>query len=348
MNSPLNIFNRPVITLIVLFSVIALAIDLFFVEFVIMKSELSNEAKVNRLITSNDLQEVPVFGSSKARSAFIPDSLGRHVYNYGMEKCGFDIVNFLLEIELQKPKSSPVIIEYNHRSFISAPEHTINVSTYVPNLNHEEVYAFMERNDRLETRYFIPGLRYFGSYFYYFRYYFKSTAGNQKKVSRGGNFAEFTLEEAQFSTLVANRLEMIEKRNTLERAKNDVKKAISAGGRSELKSLRQYLEFSYDSTLVASFESLVKAHPEREIILVYTPQHWSETQGIQNLDEMQDFYQRLEAELPHLKVVDLSRLPLPDTAFKNTSHLNASGARVFSAALNKLLELDSQANEASY
>ncbi len=339
MNSPRQLLNKPVITALILFWIIALTLDVFFSQFVIMQSELSNEAKVNRLITNNDPDEVPVFGSSKARSAFIPDSLGQHVYNYGMEKCGFDVVNFLLETELSKPKTSPIIVEYNHRSFISAPNHTINASTYVPNLQHDEVTTFMEQHDRLETRYSIPGLRYFGSYFYYLRYYFKSQAGTRKTVSKGGVFSEFALSEAQFSTLVDNRLEMIEKRAALTEAKNDVKKAISSGGRMELKSLNQYLSFSFDSTLVEEFKSLVKNHPERTVILVYTPQHWSETEGIDNLPEMQAFYQSLQNELPNLVVLDLSTLELPDSSFKNSSHLNAAGARTFSSALNKVLRL---------
>lgn len=331
------LFSKHTITFLLLFTGIALALDTFFSRYIIMQAGISNEAKVHRLITNQNSEEIPVFGSSKARSAFIPDSLGPNVYNYGMEKCGFDVINFLLSIELTKDKTTPILIEFNHRSFISAPEHTINIATYVPNLGHQEVRDFLDRNDRLDTRLFIPGLRYFGSYFYYLRYYFKKTSGSRKVVSRGGNFSDFVLSKGVFNTLVENRLQMMERRKTLQRAVANEQQAISAAGRNELKSLERYFDFTADSSLVANFKQLAMKHPQREIILIYTPQHWSERQGITNLNALQHFYRSLESALPNVRVLDLSELPVPDSGFKNTSHLNLEGARQFSSALGKAL-----------
>lgn len=328
---------RPTFVFIGLFVGIALSADIAFSKWIIMKSELSNEGKLNRLLTSNAPDEIPVFGSSKARSAFIPDSLGENVFNYGMEKCGFDVINFLLSIELEKEKSSPIYIEFNHRSFISDPTHTVNASTYVPNLKHERVLHFLQRNESMELRYQIPGLRYFGSYFYYLRYFVKEKSGTNKIVSKGGNFSKFELSERVFATLVENRLKLIQQRQELEFALKNKEAVISSGGRKKLESLHSYLQFTYSKALVRAFKELAAKHPNRPIYLVQTPRHWSETEGIENIEEMNSFYEQLDQELNNVHIIDLSSLPVPDDGFKNTSHLNLKGAQLFSSALRKKL-----------
>lgn len=320
------------------FVLVALSLDWFFATFIIRQSELSNEYKVHRLLTSSAPGEIPVFGSSKARSAFIPDSIGAGCYNYGMEKCGFDVINFLLAEEFKKTRTTPVLIEFNHRSFISAPRHTINAGTFVPNLEHENVQEFLKRNNRMQSRFYIPGVRYFGSYFYYLRYFFKAGSGSKKVVSRGGNFSTFAMDGDAFGTLVENRLNLAGRRDLLEQKAASVEMAISSTERLELEALQQYLDFSYDPGLLREFERLVKLHPERTVFVVYTPQHWSERQGISNFEEITALFGRWEKELPNLRVIDLSSLHVPDSGFKNTSHLNLKGAEIFSMALKKHLD----------
>jgi len=337
MKNRFPIFNSGVFIFMALFVVSALSLDFVWSKWVLMKSELSNERKLDRLLNHHDPNEIPVFGSSKARSAFIPDSLGNDFYNYGMEKCGFDVINFLLEVELSKDKESPIFIEYNHRSFIKAPEHTINMATYLPHLANKKVMDFLQKNDRMEFRYRIPGLRYYGSYFYYFRYYMKQSTGSRKIVSKGGNFADVTLSKEVFGTLVSNRMQMMNRLDELQLAINDHTQAVSASQRRELEYLKNFLWFTYDPDLVEAFEELVKSHPERRVYLVYTPQHWSELKGIANLNEMQAFFKSMEQGIENLEVIDLSNMELPDNGFKNTSHLNLLGARRFSSSLRDRL-----------
>lgn len=330
--------NRVTLGFLAMFLILALSFDIVFTKWIILQSELSNESKVHRLLTYDAPNEIPVFGSSKSRSGFIPDSLGEEVYNYGMEKCGFDVVNFLLEVELSKDKSSPIYIEYNHRSFISSPSHSINAATYVPNIQHPEVETFLTKNDAMEMRYHLPGLRYYGSYVYYLRYFLKGNAGSRKTVSKGGVFTSYQLSERVFTTLVNNRLKMINERSTLEHAANTTEEVISAAGRKKLENLNAYLKFSYSQKLVERFKELAAAHPNRPIYLIQTPRHWSETKGIENLDEMNAFYQAIDDAVANVHVLDFSGLPLLDTDYKNTSHLNLYGAQKFNSALRKQLE----------
>ena len=337
MQNRFPVLNKSTLVFGTCFVVVALSFDLVFSKGVIMKSPLANEHKIHRLLQNAEPQEIPIFGSSKARSAFIPDTLGPDFYNYGMEKCGFDVINFLLEVELAKDKTGPIVIEYNHRSFISAPEHTINKAAYIPNLQDARVEAFLKRSDQMEFRYRLPGFRYFGSYLYYLRYFVKSGGGGAKGASKGGNFARITLDSANFNTLVANRMGLVARRNELLYAENNQEEAISDQGRQELEYLTAFLTFTYSEQLVNEFKNLAQSHPERTIYLVYTPQHASELAGIANLDEMKAFYQNLSTALPNTKVIDLSRMPLPDDAFKNTSHLNRKGAEIFSVSLKNAI-----------
>ena len=83
--------------------IVALVIDQFFHHVVLARDiELSNTQKVKMLLEETHPEEIPVFGSSKARSAFIPDSLGPNVYNYAMPKC-----NFATESTIRKPHYLP-------------------------------------------------------------------------------------------------------------------------------------------------------------------------------------------------------------------------------------------------
>ena len=117
---------------IIAFIGVALGMDQVVQRWFIFNDPASNPSKIRRLVESEDPGEIPVFGSSKGRSAFIPDSLAPTVYNYSMERGNFDIVEFLLETELAKPRKTPVLLEFNHRYFIHAPSYTIDMATFAP------------------------------------------------------------------------------------------------------------------------------------------------------------------------------------------------------------------------
>jgi hypothetical protein len=67
-----------------------------------------------------------------------------------MEKCNFDVTEFLMETELAKSRKGAVLMEFNHRFFVHAPDHTIDAATFVPNINLPGVREYLERTDRFE------------------------------------------------------------------------------------------------------------------------------------------------------------------------------------------------------
>ncbi|MCD4663747.1 MAG: hypothetical protein K8R68_00655, partial [Bacteroidales bacterium] len=180
--------------------------DYIFIKYIIFSKEYSNQNKLQQLIESENKDEIPIFGSSKARSSFIPDSISPNAFNYGMEKCNFDAVELLLNIECNKDKTTPIILEFNHRFFLHMPDHTINMGTFIPNLKYPVVRDYLEENNKITLRHDLPGFRYFGNYIYYARYYVKEKMGSKKIISRGGNFSDFVPQPKVFNNFVNARL----------------------------------------------------------------------------------------------------------------------------------------------
>ncbi|MBK9422067.1 MAG: hypothetical protein IPN44_13625 [Flavobacteriales bacterium] len=324
---------------IIAFWVVALGFDTLLQRWAIFDDPASNPSKVKRLIESEDPEEIPVFGSSKARSSFIPDSLGPTVWNYAMEKCNFDVTEFLMEVELAKPRKGAVLVEFNHRFFVHAPDHTIDAATFVPNIGLPGVREYLERNGRFETRFLVPGLRYFGAVQEFLRKGNSDEEDVEDKNARisekGGLFTERSASPKLLASQVAARQRSIEMRLKLQSDVGNVKAAVSAEDRYKLKYLDAFLLFSAPKERIERFEELVASRPDRQILVVYTPQHWSEMEGVSNYEEITALFHELEQRHPNLHFYDYSMMKLPDSAFKNSSHLNNQGARAFCTAFKR-------------
>lgn len=277
--------------------------------------------------------EIPVFGASKARSSFIPDSLGENVYNYAMEKCNFDVIFFLLKLELEKEKDAPIIIEFNSRSFVHRPEHTIDLATFVPLTYDERVVDYLRENGRLDKYQLIPGVRYFGSYVNYLRDLNRSESKN-KIINRGGIFLDYYPGDELLTTFMNKRYSMIARRDTLEKKQNS-HRTMTLTDKMELSQLQVALNFDEDKKRIHKFETMVKEHPNRNFIIVYTPQHHSEIAGIENYDRIDSLFLHWNEDIPNLYAFNYSKMPLSDSCFKNSSHINLRGARIFSSQLKK-------------
>ncbi len=324
----------------VLFLGTLLCFDYVFTKHIIFAREYSNQVKFRRLLTQNDPNEIPIFGSSKARASFIPDSISPHAFNYGMEKTNYDVIEMLLDIEMNKKRNTPIIIEFNHHFFLHKPKHTINMSTYVPNLDLKVTRDFLEKHDRMDMQYRIPGFRYFGNYFMYLRYYFKKSAGNKKIISRGGNFVDLVPSKKIFSNLVNNWYRKNNDYKDLKKRYGNVEEVFSPGDEQRLKQLKEFLLFQNDTSRIRKFEAQLAKANDRPIYLVYTPTHKCERMGIENYEEMIALFDSWHRKFNNVHVINLIDMPLADKYFKNSTHLNLDGARLFCHELNKHLKLE--------
>lgn len=312
---------------------IALVFDQVFHHYVLpLRTDISNSYKIEKLLNENNENEIPVFGSSKGRSSFIPDSLGDNVFNYSMEKCNFDVIFFLLETELKKDKDTPIIIEFNTRSFVNRPEHTIDLASFMPATYHEEVVKYLDENGRLDEYQLIPGVRYFGSYIRYLRSLTRKMT-SKKITNRGGIFIEFYPGDELLQRFTSSRYKMIERREQLE-AKEASGVPLTYMEVQVLESLRISLDFAENKERIAKFEEMVREHPNRDFIMVFTPHHPSELAGVRNLEKIDSLFSHWNNDIPNLYAFDYSDFSLPDSCFKNSSHINLEGARRFCDALN--------------
>jgi len=314
--------------------IIAVGLDQVFQFFVLPKrTDIDNSYKVEKLLFEENKDEIPVFGSSKGRSSFIPDSLGDNVFNYSMQKCNFDVIFFLLETELAKDKDTPIIIEFNTRSFVHRPEHTIDLATFMPVKDSEAVVKYLAENDRLDNFQLVPGVRYYGSYLRYLQTLNKKESSN-KITNRGGIFIDYYPGDKLLTRFTDSRYSMIEKRAELE-ARVDAGFPLTYMEDQLLESLQLSLDFEENKERIAKFEEMVKAHPNRNILMVFTPHHPSELAGVTNLERLEEIMDHWNEDIPNLYAFDYSRFYLPDSCFKNSSHINLDGARIFNSALKK-------------
>jgi len=313
--------------------VIALIIDQVLVNVILpLRTDIDNSYKIERLLGETDPNEIPVFGSSKGRSSFIPDSLGDDVFNYSMEKSNFDVIEFLLETELKKDKSTPIIIEFNSRSFVHRPSHTIDLATFIPAADNEEVVDYLDRNGRLDKYQLIPGVRYYGSYIRYLRSLTRKVTSS-KITNRGGIFIDFYPGDRLLTRYTDSRYRMIEKRADLE-AKEASGVPLTYMEVQLLDQLQISLDFAYNEDRIARFEQIVQEHPNRDFLMVFTPHHPSELAGLKNADKLYELMDHWNNDIPNLHAFDYSAFPLPDSCFKNSSHINLEGARRFCEVLN--------------
>jgi hypothetical protein len=329
------------ITPLVIAAIVALTIDQVFEHIVLPKrTDISNSYKIERLLGETPPDEIPVFGSSKGRSSFIPDSLGEDVFNYSMEKSNFDVIFFLLETELAKDKDGPIIIEFNTRSFVHRPDHTIDLSTFMPVKDSPEVIEYLTENDRLDKFQLLPGVRYFGSYIRYLRSLTRKVTSN-KITNRGGIFIDYYPGDKLLKRFTDSRYKMMEKRKELE-AKKASGIPLTYMEVQLLDQLQMSADFAENTERIQKFESMAKEHPNRDFIMVFTPHHPSELVGVTNLEKIDSLFNHWNTDIPNIHAFDYSTFQLPDSCFKNSSHINLEGARRFCAVLND--DLDSLLN----
>lgn len=318
---------------LIMAALVALTVDQVFQHLVLpLRSDISNSYKIERLIGETDPEEIPVFGSSKGRSSFIPDSLGEKVFNYSMEKSNFDVIFFLLKLELAKDKNTPIIIEFNTRSFVHRPDHTIDLSTFMPIHHNQEVIDYLSENDRLDNFQLLPGVRYYGSYIRYLRSLTRK-ATSDKITNRGGIFIEYYPGDRLLKRFTDSRYKMIENRKLLE----DKKASGIPLTYMEVQMLDQLQlgsDFDENKERIQKFENMAKEHPNRDFIMVFTPHHPSELAGVRNLNKVDSLFNHWNTNISNIHAFDYSRFELPDSCFKNSSHINLEGARRFNAVLN--------------
>jgi len=101
-----------VFPVVLLVGIMSCVFTFLFERKIILGNESCGAYKINRIINSSDPYEVPIFGSSRAEASFIPEILGPHYFNYGLEGTQENVMLFFIKEEYKKrhKKMSPYII----------------------------------------------------------------------------------------------------------------------------------------------------------------------------------------------------------------------------------------------
>ncbi len=289
---------------------VSLPTDWLFTVVLTRYAELTNTHKLANLSEEEALpMEIPIFGPSIARNAYYGDSLGDHYYNYSMENASSSIILLLLELEAQKPKKTPIILDYHFRflEYDSAGT-SINIRTYLPFVrNNERIREFLKENDRFRPHQVIPGARYFGVHSSYVKDYLAEIYQPTKVYHKGGVFNKKSPPQVQFDRLKENRLAM--------------------GPRPFLR----------NPEIEAQLEALIAANPDRLFLFVGSPRHHTVLDMLENYEDMKAWGREMQARYPNVRFI-LFEADYPDSYFKDTGHLSLFGAQRFSGQMRQVLQ----------
>jgi hypothetical protein len=276
--------------------------DWLFTKYILLNTESAGYSKINRLIKYNG-EEIPIFGASRARNSYIPDTISPFAYNYGLDEACFLSTNALLNIELAKKKTSPVIIDFVYWHWYTIGD----IADYIPFSHNKNISDLLKEVGVYKKTYSIPGLRYFGYYDYYTKEYLNQFIQFNKVVIKG--FTHPTpppsFDEKKF--------------------KQDVTKRLG-----------EPTQASVDKRQIAMLIKHIKSNPQRHFYLTISPFHHSFFKTLQKPESMDSLFNYLKS-LPNVSFLDYSKVDYPDSLFLNTTHVNYYGAIRFSKKLSEEL-----------
>ena len=280
----------------------ALVLDQIWTRVFIGQGDTDEAARVSHLLRP-DPEEIPIFGASKARAAYVPSLIDPRAFNYGMDAASLDVVNVFLGIELAKNKQGPVIVDLVH----NASETIGNLLKFVPFADRPAVADVLRRNGDLRWQYSVPGLRYFGFYDIYLKDYVSDRSVLTRVIDRGYTTAlrPRPWDRGVFEAAVRKRLEM-------------------------------GYGYSSDPRQEGTLFQHIRSAPQRKFILVYSPLHQACFANFTGAAAFSEFVQKLR-QMSNVTVLDFGRLALPDEDFEDTTHLNDRGARIFSQRMGEEL-----------
>ena len=282
-----------------------ISFDFLFTKYVIFYHKWSEISQIKRLYNTENPNEIPIFGSSLAQRSYYVDSLGDNYHVYGMAGSNFQKMYPLLEEEFSKERTTPIIFDFYMNTLKRNDTVNIRLRNFIPFARKEIVQEYLKELDLYKAYYPVPGLRYFGNYVDYLMTHQKDKREEQRNYfKKGGAYYLPETDSSKFNNYVKKRLITHE-------------------------------SFEVDSAFERRFKKLIAQRPDRMVILVKSPHHWSCYKSSVDLDAVEDYLHSLEKEFSNVRVLIYDGKDYPDNYFKDTIHMNIRGARKFSGILIK-------------
>jgi len=290
-------FSKFVLKIVLFITIIGFTFSFVFEQTIVFKSQICGASKVNRILTKTIKSEIPIFGSSRAQSNFVPSVIDNNCFNYGIDGTQVNIWLFFLEQELKKKKKTPIIINFDLSGLISADG---DIGNYIPNWNAtKSILTYKE-----EYYYNIPLIKYFGQYENYLKYYLNEKINLTKVTDNGGSFEKNKLIKLKFEYLIKKR----------EKSSSSFK-----------------LNKQLSSKLIRLISST-----NRRIIFVVSPLHNSYFNKFDNIKKADNYLSSL-SQFKNVTIIDMRNYIMDDDLFMNTTHLNYEGAIKFTKRLKEEL-----------
>lgn len=293
-------FKRFILLNFLIIVFIGLIIDFLFYNLIILKTDSLPAYKYYRMLNEYNEHEIPILGSSRANSSYVPSIINQDAYNYGMDGSGFSSILFMLDEELKKEKKSNIIINLDFSSLF---------------LNKESAYkiipVYSKAKELIASKnflYTIPFVRFFGNYMYYVRFYIRTKINITKIHDKGGLFEIQKKSKVKFLKDVANR-------------KQDS------------------LSFKINKNSINLLTELI-LKTERKIWFIVAPYHVSFLSSLSNdtKEEIELFMQIFE-RFDNVEILDYSTLfNKNEDYFFDTTHITYEGAKVFSKIIKNRLK----------
>jgi hypothetical protein len=254
MNLSTSNFSKFLIKLIFIVSVISFILTKIFEQNIILKTQTSGAYKINKIINEDLENEIPIFGTSRAKSNYFSSIINKNCFNYGVDGISSKIWIFFLEEELKKNKQKPIIINFDlngFRNYLGSNSNYIFNYPSIKNLTNQHSF-----NNNL------PLLKYYGYYEYYLTEYLKYKFPLNKIIDKGGVYSNSIFSDSDFNFNIIRRSKLSE-------------------------------FFKIDSNQVKKLFSLINA-TNRKIYFVISPYHKSVLNNYSNLKDAFQFLRLLE------------------------------------------------------
>lgn len=293
-------FKKIILPFLLIFTLLGAMVNYFFQKKVVLGSEISGAYKVNRIINETNQNEIPFLGSSRAEGTFIPDSLVKLGFNYGMVGTQDNVWLFFLNEECKKNKTGPIVINFD----LDGLDYSIgDISNYLYNINYAPVKKLM--GEKYKAQYEVPFFKYYGYFEIYTKYYLNGKTNFTKYTNKGASVEKDELPIQQFNELIEQRL-------------------------------NEKTVFKNEPALLDELMDLIHDNPKRKLIFVVNPYHASYFNAFVNYNDAIKFLSFLEAN-NNVTVLNFAKFNLPNDCYINTTHLNAKGALQFNRILKDSL-----------
>ncbi|MBV5312491.1 MAG: hypothetical protein JZU47_04290 [Prolixibacteraceae bacterium] len=298
-------FKRILIPFAILIVSIGSIINYYFEKKIVLGSPNAGVYKVNRIINENNIDEICFFGSSRAEGTFIPDSLVKNGFNYGIFAAQDDVVLFFLKEECKKKdKKNAIVINFD----LDGLNYSLgDISNYIYNSEYPAVKELISINYKNVFR--VPFVKYAGYYEMYTKYYINDKFNLTRYTNKGASIEKIETSKEYFKELVDRQI------NAKRVFRNDPKLSIE-------------------------LSKIIKSNPHRKFIFVIAPYHKSFFDGFTNFQDAELYLASLKKN-SNVTVLDFGKIDFPNEYFFDTRHLNLKGAigfnRILKDSLNVIL-----------